>query len=414
MGLRDTAAVTVLEPDTRGPGPKSWKRDRALDITIGASYRGAMARAVMLLALAIACGGCTFLRIVRHGPSDIDDFKVFDHRELPPAAEPFHFVDQREPRRIPRTLRVRGLGKIGLEDYLARSKTVAFVVVQGDALLYQRAFGDRTPDTKVQIFSVSKSIQSLLVGAAIRERRIRAIEQPITDFVPELAPRGFSAVTLEHLLDMTSGSSYVESDNPFGRHPALYYGTDMTPDLLDLDLEAQPGQRWRYKSGDSQLVGLALARALAPETITDFARRVLWEPLGMEHEGSWAIDHPGGLEKTFCCLSMRAIDLAKIGAMVASQGRWRGKEIIPAAWIARATTPRADAGSAPFYRLGWWIPPELEGGFMGSGHLGQYLIVLPRSRLVVVRLGERGDGRTQAELIRLTLALEEELRARAP
>lgn len=371
-----------------------------------------MARELLLLLLAIACEGCTFLRIVRYGPSDIDDYRVFDQRTLPPAAAPFHFVDRREPRRIPRTLRVRGLGKIGLEDYLERSKTVAFVVIQGDALLYQRAFGDRRPDTKVQVFSVSKSIQSLLVGAAIREQRIRAIEQPITDFVPELAPRGFSAVTLEHLLDMTSGSSYVESDNPFGQHPALYYGTDMLPDLLELDLEERPGLRWRYKSGDSELVGLALARALAPETITDFARRVLWEPLGMEHEGSWAVDHPGGLEKTFCCLSMRAIDLAKVGAMVANQGRWHGEQLIPASWIARSTTPLP--GGVPFYRLGWWTPPELEGGFMGMGHLGQFLIILPRSRLVIVRLGERSDARTQGELIRLSLALEEELRARAP
>ncbi|MFO0727415.1 MAG: serine hydrolase [Myxococcota bacterium] len=353
--------------------------------------------------------GCTFARIVRHGPSDIDDYQVFESRPLPASSKPAHFVDRREPRPIPYRLRIKGLGRVGLDEFLEKTHTVAFLVVKGDALYYQRYFRGYTPASKIQIFSVSKSVQSLLVGAALRDGKLQGIEAPITRWIPELSPRGFDAVRMEDLLQMASGSSYVESDNPFGRHPALYYGEDMVPALLDLDLKEPPGTRFEYRSGDSELVGLALSRALAPETITDYARRSLWEPLGMEYEGSWAVDHPGGLEKTFCCLSLRAIDLAKIGAMMASGGRWRGQQIIPEDWVLRSTTPTTDRGGASFYRLGWWVPPELEGGFMGIGHLGQYLIVLPRSQLVIVRLGDFGSEGMKQALIQIALELERSL-----
>jgi CubicO group peptidase (beta-lactamase class C family) len=260
---------------------------------------------------------------------------------------------------------------------------------------------------------VSKSIQSLLVGIAIRDRVLGGLRQPITDRVPELRPRGFDQVTLEHLLQMTSGSSYLESDNPLGEHPALYYGTHMTPALLDQSLEEPPGTRWEYKSGDSQLLGLALSRALAPETITDFARRVLWEPLGMEHDGSWAVDHPGGLEKTFCCLAMTAIDLAKIGAMVAAGGAWRGRQLVPRDWIRTSTTPTTAAGGADFYRLGWWVPKELDGGFMGSGHLGQFLFIFPESKVVIVRLGTAASPTTLLQYIMVARQIERALRRSA-
>ena len=177
------------------------------------------------------------------------------------------------------------------------------------------------------------------------------------------------------------------------------------PSLELRRLVERPGTRHEYRSVDAQLLGLMLTRALRTETVTHYAQRVLWEPLGMQYGGYWATDRPDGLEKTFCCLSMRAIDLAKIGALVARHGQWRGRQVVPLTWIAEMRSPVTENGGVAYYRRLWWLLPELGGGIMASGHLGQYVIVLPDSGIVVVRLGKNGGEDLRRDLIYLARAI---------
>ena len=373
--------------------PKRWRLRPV-------SRAAALAGAVL-----VACACATFARIVAYGVSDVDDHRLFAGRVLHASSEPRALCDRADERLVPGDLPVPGGAPEPLDAFVADHGTIAFLVLRGDDLLAERYFGDFRRDSLVQVFSVSKSVTSLLVGAAIRDGVLKGLDQPVTDWVPELAPAGFGAVTLGHLLQMTSGLDYAENDNPFGTHPALYYGTDLEPRLMGFTLAEPPGTRWRYKSGETQLVGLVLSRALAPRTLTDYAQQVLWEPLGMEYDGFWATDHEGGLEKTFCCLSMRARDLARVGAMVRDDGRVDGRQVIPTDWVRASRTPDTSDGGSPTYRLGWWLLPQLEGGLMGVGHLGQYLIVLPRYDLVVVRLGLEGGEELRDRYAALAVAL---------
>jgi hypothetical protein len=89
-------------------------------------------RAAALLVLGLL-GGCTFGRIVRYGPSNIDDHQVFAQRQLPASEQPFQFQDHRAEGRVPRVVRVPGRGRVGLEGFLRQSKSVAFLVIEGDA-----------------------------------------------------------------------------------------------------------------------------------------------------------------------------------------------------------------------------------------------------------------------------------------
>lgn len=157
---------------------------------------------------------------------------------------------------------------------------------------------------------------------------MRSLNQPVTDYVPELIDRGFKTVTLRNLLQMTSGIDYAENDNPFGLHVRFYYTDHLEEEILKLSLQEPPGRWFVCKSSDVFLLTLALQQALGGQSITDYMQVRLWHPLGMESEGLWSLDHePDGLEKSGCCLTTTARDFAKIGRLYLHKGQWDGRRL---------------------------------------------------------------------------------------
>jgi CubicO group peptidase (beta-lactamase class C family) len=178
------------------------------------------------------------------------------------------------------------------------------LVIKDDTILYERYFQGHTQSSISQAFSTSKSILSILIGVAVDEGLIKSVDQPVTDFVPELADNGFGNVTIESLLQMRSGMDYVEDDNLFGEHVRFNLTTSLEAQILKLQMNEEPSEAFIYKSGDNALLALILDRALGAKTITEYTQEKLWTPLGMEYDGIWSIDHEGdGLEKTWCCLA---------------------------------------------------------------------------------------------------------------
>ena len=226
---------------------------------------------------------------------------------------------------------------------------------------------------------------------------LQSVDQPVTDFVPELKAKGFAAVTLKHLLHMTSGMDYAENDWPFGVHVRLYYTNRLAQEILALRLREPPGTQFTYKSGDAYLLTLALQRALGRTSITAYTQERLWTPLGMEADGAWSIDHaPDGLEKTGCCLAATAQDFAKFGRIYLHKGVWDGRRIVSEAWVTDSTRIDTTAGSAWNYQYLWWLIARKRSDFMATGHLGQFLYVNPSAGVIVVRLG-RGMGGLRRE-----------------
>ncbi|MBM3940059.1 MAG: beta-lactamase family protein [SAR202 cluster bacterium] len=220
----------------------------------------AVVAATMAIWAAIA-GPVTVYRVARHGDTQIDDFKHYPARPLAASDAPFRFADATAQGRVPATETSRDGQPIALGDFLLRNDTIAFVVVKGDALAFEAYYQGHEASSLSQVFSVSKSVTSVLIGAALQDGLIRSVDQPITDFVPELAANGFDRVTLRHLLTMTSGSSYIEDDNPFGIHVILNYIPDIEGEILGFRVVDEPGTIWRYTSGDNALLALALRRA---------------------------------------------------------------------------------------------------------------------------------------------------------
>jgi CubicO group peptidase (beta-lactamase class C family) len=359
--------------------------------------------ALIVLAIWIAVAGpVTVFRVIRHGDTDIDDFGHYPGRRLRPSESPFRFKSGDEALHVaPETLAQFG-DHGNLEQLLESNDSIAFLVVQNDTILYERYFQGHEASSPSQIFSMSKSFTSALIGAAIEDGYIEGDDQAITDFVPELMDEGFADVTIRHLLTMMSGTSYVENDNPFGEHVILNYTPQLEERILEFEMEREPGELFRYKSGDNALLALALDRALGAETITEYTQRRLWGPLGMEDQGVWSIDHEDdGLEKTWCCLAASARDFVKFGRLYLQQGMWQGEEIVPASWIAESTRGQVPDEAWPGeyqeagwsnYGYHWWLASKTEGDFFALGKDGQFLYLHPSKELIILRLGRRtGD-----------------------
>ncbi|HEY5574024.1 MAG TPA: serine hydrolase [Anaerolineales bacterium] len=352
---------------------------------------------IMVAWIAVA-GPVTVYRVIRYGDTMIDDFKFYPFRRLQASDSPFLFHEKAAGLSMPGVVELDGGTQADLEDLLQSNDTIAFLVIKDDALVYERYYQGHTQSSLSQSFSMAKSFTSALVGMALDDGLIASIDQPATDFIPELAEAGFEDVTIRHLLTMMSGSNYIENDNPFGIHVILNYTPNLEREILSFGMERMPGEHWRYKSGDNALLALILDRALGPITITDYTQERLWTPLGMQYDGLWTLDHEGdGLEKTWCCLAAAARDFAKLGRLYLNDGNWGGRQLLSPEWIRQSTqvggVPETDwpgdfrAVGWRNYGYQWWLLSEEEGGYMASGKDGQYLYVKPSRNVIILRLG---------------------------
>ena len=335
----------------------------------------------------ILFSSCQFGRILYYNAPSIKDHAIFPSRSWQASHDAFQFPVA-EPGRFP-----KAANGIPFETYLEKNKTVAFIIIHRDSIQYEKYFDGYTRESPVASFSMAKSILSILIGCAVDEGLIQSVEDPVTKYIPELTAQGFDKVTVLHLLQMTSGLDFKESySNPFGKAARFYYGNDLRKEMSKLKLKEDPGVHFEYLSGNSQLLGWVLERALQGKTISDYAAEKLWAPLGMQYKASWSLDQKtNGLEKTFCCLNATAIDYAKIGRLYKNGGDWNGHRVVSKSWVETSTALDRSKGSSAIYQYHWWLPTPGE-DFMAQGILGQYIYVHPAKDLIIVRLGEK-DGK---------------------
>ena len=345
----------------------------------------------ILLTSILLLSSCKVGRFFIYNFADITDHKKFPKRELKASDRPFRFTETQLDLH-PQQLKYKD-EYVDYEWGLAKNKTVAFLVIRNDSILYENYFNDYEESSIVASFSMAKSVTSLLIGCAIDDGLIESVNDPVSKYIPEMSENGFDRVTLKHVLQMTSGLDYNEGYyNPFGEVATFYYGTKLEKSVLKLGLKNPPGNSFEYVSGNTQILGLVLDRVLKDKTITAYLEEKIWIPLGMEYDASWSIDRKkDGLEKTFCCINARARDWAKIGRLYMNKGQWEGKQIVSADWVEQSLKQDQSEGSAWYYQYQWWLPTK-NGDFMAQGILGQYTYVNPDKNLIIVRLGSNyGD-----------------------
>ena len=278
-----------------------------------------------------------------------------------------------------------------LEDYHKDRKTVAYLVIKSDSILYEKYYDGFGRDSKSNSFSVVKSVVSTLMGIAIQDGDIKSLDQKVVDFIPDLKGPYADQVTVGDLSSMASGQKWSEEYyNPFSVTSASYFVKDLDALIIDQPITEKPGEKFRYKSGTTQLLGMVIKKATG-KTLSDYLTEKLWQPLGAEKTALWQLDsEEKGMEKAFCCLATNARDFARIGKLYKNHGRWNGTQLLDSSFVELSVKPRFEL--SPQYGYGWWLD-DFRGKkiFMMRGHLGQYILVVPEEDLIVVRLGHLKD-----------------------
>lgn len=284
----------------------------------------------------------------------------------------------------------------------------SIVVAQQGKLVYERYFGDGTPERLNDTRSATKSITALLVGAAIDRQLLPSAQAKVYDYFGDQAPWQHasarkSAITVEDLLTMSSAWE-CDDENQFssGNEERMYLSESWTRFALDLPLrgfapwmtrpENSPhGRAFSYCTAGSFLLG-ALVEKVAGKPLAAFSAEVLERPLGITqvqwNTSSEGVGMGGGGTR------YRSRDLAKLGQLVADGGRWQGRQIISKAWIDQALTVHAQAREDANYGYQFWnfrIPGSTADGgkvttpaWAMSGNGGNYVFIVPELKLVAV------------------------------
>ena len=358
-----------------------------------------------IISIIFFSSSCKVGRFFIYNFADIRDYKKFPSRALKHDSLKFTFYKTTKGI-TPKDISLSNNEKVNFDQYLEDNKTVAFLIIRNDSILYEKYFKGYDQTSIVPSFSMAKSVTSILIGCAIDDGLIKSVDDPITNYLPELKKNGLEKVTIKHLLQMTSGIKFKESYiNPFGDAATFYYGRTLRKSISKMKPDYEPGTKFKYISGNPQVLGLILERVLKDKTVTQYFQEKLWGPLGMEYDASWSIDKKNdGLEKTFCCINARARDFAKIGRLYLNKGNWNGKQIVPENWVKESTKIDISDGSVWYYQYQWWIPTKT-GDFMAEGILGQIIYVNPAKKLVIVRLGKK-EGNVSWWVFFPTLASE--------
>ena len=288
------------------------------------------------------------------------------------------------------------------EDLLKNSSTLAFLVIRNDSLIFSKYFNGLDESSVLPSFSIAKSFVSALVGIAIEEGNIKSLDQPVTDFFPELGNRGFQKVTLRHLITMRSGINFKEGYNdPFGDASRIYYGKNIKKFICKLKVVSEPGSVYSYQSGNTQLLAMVLEKVTGKK-ISEYLEEKIWKPLGMKYPATWSIDSKKRREiKAFCCINASASDFARFGQLYLDRGYRNGKSIVPEPWIKETLTIQNDSRDSRGYPYTYFWRVREEGEFFAYGVLGQYIYVCPAKKIVMVRFGEKAGDVNWPELLHL-------------
>lgn len=280
---------------------------------------------------------------------------------------------------------------VDVDAYMDSQRAAALIIVHNGKVRLEKYAMDFGPDGRWTSFSVAKSFTSTLVGAAIQDGYIKSIDDMVSDYIPDLKGSAYDNVTIAQLLTMTSGVAWNEdyadpnSDVArFNSHTAEP-GMDVTVSYMrQLQAEAEPGTKWVYKTGETNLIGV-LASSATNKPLAEYLSEKIWKPFGMQQDATWLLGSTGH-EISGCCVQAATRDYARFGLFMLGGGIAGGKQVLPEGWITEATHKQVDIGvPGRGYGYQWWTLDD--GAYMAQGIFGQSIFIDPNHQLVIAANG---------------------------
>jgi CubicO group peptidase (beta-lactamase class C family) len=260
--------------------------------------------------------------------------------------------------------------------------TLSFLVIRHGALVSERYFHGSARNQSNNVHSASKSIWGAAIGIAIDQGRIPGVDASIASTLPSRYVSVMSpetrTVTVRDLLTMTSGGRWNENTT----ETAIQQTLDWIAATLRLPRAAAPGTRFNYSTGDTHLSSAVLTSA-TQTTACEFIHQHLLGPMGIVAE-HWGRDPQGYFSGGYNFYATPR-ELAKFGLLYLQNGRWNGRQLVPAAWVEASMTNQVDAGAPYSYGYDFWLR-DIAGHHvaMAWGYGGQMIYIIKDLDLVVV------------------------------
>ncbi|WP_439114466.1 serine hydrolase domain-containing protein [Hydrogenophaga sp.] len=290
---------------------------------------------------------------------------------------------------------------LDVDAYMQGQRSAALMVLHNGQVRLERYGLDFDSQGRWTSFSVAKSFTSTLLGAAVRDGHIKSMDDKVSDYIDEMKGSAYDDVSIRQLLTMTSGVQWNEDyDDPnsdvarFNNHQPEPGVDALVSYLRQLPRAAPAGTRWLYSTGETNLVGVLLARATG-KPLSSYLSEKIWVPAGMEQQATWILSKTGQ-EISGCCLQAATRDYARFGQFILNGAQANGQRIVPDDWLARATTTRADTGQpGRGYGYQWWTYDD--GSFAARGIFGQGIFIDPARKLVIASNANWGRNATDPQ-----------------
>ncbi|MDX3695992.1 serine hydrolase [Streptomyces europaeiscabiei] len=289
-----------------------------------------------------------------------------------------------------------------LAELHARTNTTSFVVLHGGEIVHESYPGlFAGDDVRFQLFSITKSVTSMLIGIALDEGAIKDVTEPVTAYCRDLVGSAFDGVTIEHLLDMSSGvgdlvEDYTVHDSLISRfNKAATGGGSLHEVVSSAERSTEAGTQFSYSTIDTQVLGWVLESATG-RPLAQYATERLWSRIGAEHDAYYWLTR--GRPRTAIAggsLNATARDMTRLGLLMSRGGELNGQRIVPEEWVMRSRgrgVPHLEIGALgpsgyPHYGYSnkWWTLGGERRPFTAVGIHGQYLYVDPDADVVIVK-----------------------------
>ena len=276
------------------------------------------------------------------------------------------------------------------DTFMKENRLAGLLVIKDGKIVLERYGLGRTAQDRWTSFSVGKSVTSTLIGAAIKDGYVKSLDAMVTDYLPGLQGSAYEGVTIRQLLTMTSGvrwnEDYADPQSDVAQFALGKPGQDgenpIVAYMAKLPREAVPGTRFLYKTGESDLIGVLLARATKMHP-ADYLSQKIWSKFGMERDAIWMLDRAGE-ELGGCCISMTLRDYGRFGLFILNGGVAGGEPVVPTDFLAQATRSQIKSDWDDYgYGFQWWIHPD-GGAYEAIGIFGQSIYINPAERLIIV------------------------------
>jgi len=333
-----------------------------------------------------------YLSTLKHYPATNEDFKKIKVKKIKKSLSPFKFGDLYNEN-IEKVKFNYQNDEISLINFLKLTETESFVFIKEDSILYEYYADGYSRKSPMMIWSVTKIFISTLTGIAVHEGELKSTNEKVIKYIPELKGKIHESITIEHLLNMTSGINYSTEKYNFTPYLEVHYGKNLMKYVNESKSVIPPGEKFRYSQIDVILLTLILRRIL-DQPLSKYLQDKIWKPLGMEFDAYLAVDESNfEFERAASGLFAVPEDIAKLGRLYLNNGIFNGVELIPKEWVEKSNQSQDFSSNTKYLSYFWRHSKKNDSisdyyTYAVGANGNKMMFLIPNEKIIILRFGK--------------------------